>query len=72
MSGAFSNLVTSFVNQLLGTVLAQSLIAIPIPQLHLPQTIGPLSLPLPVTLKLLTPTLSETSNYLLLHADLTQ
>ena len=71
-SSGLTDLATQVVKLLLVDVLGQSLIAVPIPQIKLPQMIGPIKLPAPVTLGLLDPALSETSDYLVVGADLTQ
>jgi hypothetical protein len=66
----FDTLVTQLLQKILGQVLAQSLLGIPMPELHLPTKIGPLTLPAPVTLGLAAPALSVTSPTLLLQSDL--
>ena len=70
--GAVTQAATDLVTTLLAEVLGQSLIAVPLPQIRLPQVIGPLHLPAPVTLGLSTPTLLETANDLQVNADFLQ
>jgi hypothetical protein len=66
----FDMLAEKLVETILGQVLAKSLLGIPVPELHLPTQIGPLTLPAPVTLGLDGPTLTVTSPQILLQSDL--
>jgi hypothetical protein len=71
-TSAVTQAAADLVSTLLVEVFGHSLIAVPIPQIKLPQVIGPLHLPAPITLGLSNPTLSETTNYLQVSADFLQ
>src|SRR5262249_20226572 len=66
----FDMLATKLVETILGQVLARSLLGIPVPELHLPTQIGPLTLPAPVTLGLEDPTLTVATPSLLIQSEL--
>jgi hypothetical protein len=66
----FDMLATKLVEKILGEVLARSLLGIPVPELHLPTQIGPLTLPAPMTLGLDNPALTVTSPNLLIQSEL--
>jgi hypothetical protein len=71
-TSAVTQAAADLVSTLLVEVFGHSLIAVPIPQIRLPQVIGPLQLPAPITLGLSNPTLSETTNHLQVSADFLQ
>jgi hypothetical protein len=62
----------AIVQSLLVDVLGQSLIAVRMPKLVLPQKLGPIELDAPVALGLFNPTLSQAANHLLVNADFTE
>ncbi len=66
----FDMLATRLIETILVEVLSRSLLGIPVPELHLPTEIGPLTLPAPITLGLDDPDLSVSSPHLLIQSEL--
>jgi hypothetical protein len=70
--GQLTASASAIVRSLLVDVLGQSLIAVRMPRLELPQTLGPIELDAPVVLGLFNPTLAHQTHHLIVNADFTQ
>jgi hypothetical protein len=70
--GQLTASASAIVRSLLVDVLGQSLIAVRMPRLELPQTLGPIELDAPVVLGLFNPTLAQETHHLIVNADFTQ
>lgn len=60
---ALRTVATSLTDKIVKDVLAQSLVGLPVPSLHLPQTLGPISLARPLTLGIVNGALSGYGTY---------
>ncbi len=63
---------TDLIDTLASEVLAQSLVGIPVPSIHLPAELGSIVLPGPVTLKLVDPVMSTQGNHIVLRGGLVE
>jgi hypothetical protein len=67
---ALVSVATDLIHTLTSEVLAQTLVGIPVPSIHLPARLGSIVLPAPVTLDLVNPTASTEGAYLVARGGL--